>query len=137
MKKILIVGLVFGFLVGQSGALVTELVGGVRDGLAVGLQLEDAAARNLTLRGGVAFNTGQQPVIGYIGGKFPLTSVGKMPLALGLGLVGYFGNDKSDVGFSLSFIFNRFFDLKPLFFEVGVDAAGKGKLLAQLGYKIY
>lgn len=136
MKKI-IVALVIAILlaVGASAAVV-EVLGGVRDGLAAGIQLESAVARNLTLRGGIEFNTGKQPIIAFLGAKFPLTYIGRMPFALGLGLVGYFG-DKSDVGASLTFVFNKFLDINPLFLEVGVDAAGKGRLVAQLGYKVY
>jgi hypothetical protein len=60
-----------------------------------------------------------------------------MPLGLGIGLVGYFGNNKNEVGLSLSFIFGNFLDFKPLFLELGIDAVTRGRLLAQLGYKIY
>jgi hypothetical protein len=137
MKRILIglVGLVF--IASASLAAVPEIVGGVRDGLAVGLQLESAVARNLTVRGAVEFDTGKQPVILAVGGKIPLTSIGRMPLALGLGFVGYFGNAKNDVGFSLTFIINQILDIQPLFLELGVDVAGAGRPVVQFGYKIY
>lgn len=124
-------------LCSSSYAAVPELLGGVRDGAAIGLQLEDRVARNLSLRGCIEFNSGRQPIIACLGGKFPLTSIGQMSLSLGLGLVGYFGNNKNDFGVSLTFIFNRFLDIKPLFLELGIDAAGPGRLLAQLGYKIF
>jgi hypothetical protein len=138
MKRIIVVGVLFLVLGCQLVyAAVPEIIGGIRDGLAVGLQLEAAVARNLTLRGGVEFDTGKQPVIAFLGGKFPLTSIGRMPLSLGLGFVGYFGDRHTDPGFSLTFIFNRFLDLQPLFLEVGVDVAEHGRLVAQLGYKIY
>jgi hypothetical protein len=118
-------------------AAVTEIVGGVRDGLAVGLQLEAGVARNLTARGAIVFNSTNQPLTGLLGVKLPLASMGRMPLSLGLGLVGYFGNNHTDVGFSLTFILNRMLDLEPLFLEVGIDAAGKGRPVVQLGYKVY
>jgi len=137
MKNWLLVCLVVGLLASSVSAAVPEIVGGVRDGLAIGLQLESSVARNLTIRGGIEFDSGSQPVVAFLGGKIPLTSLGRMPLALGLGLVGYFGNNKNDVGFSLSFIFNRFLDIQPLFLELGVDVAGHGRPLAQFGYKVY
>ncbi|MFH1387662.1 MAG: hypothetical protein ABIH50_08350 [bacterium] len=137
MKRGILVGLLVSVLVGNAFAAVTEIVGGVRDGAALGIQLESSVAKNLTIRGGIEFDSGKQPFIGFLGLKFPLTSIGRMPLALGLGAVGYFGNNKTEAGVSLSFIFNRFLDINPLFLELGVDAAGTGKLLAQLGYKIY
>lgn len=137
MKKILVIGCLLLVVAGASLAAVPEIVGGIRDGAAIGLQLEDGVARNFTLRGAIEFNSGKQPFIALLGGKIPLTSLGTMPLSLGLGFVGYFGNNKNDVGLSLSFIFARLFDIQPLFLELGIDAAGPGRLLAQLGYKIY
>jgi len=136
MKKSLLVGLLVSLLVSTSFAAVPEIVGGVRNGLAIGIQLEDGVARNLTLRGGIEFDTGKQPIIASLGGKIPLTGIGRMPLSLGLGFVGYFG-DKSDFGASLTFIFSKFLDITPLFFEFGVDVADSGRLVAQLGYKIF
>ncbi|MDD5593113.1 MAG: hypothetical protein PHG97_00050 [Candidatus Margulisbacteria bacterium] len=137
MKKVMIGVLFVGLLMGCSQAAVPEIVGGVRDGLAIGLQLEAGVARNLTARGAIEFNSGNQPVCALIGGKIPLTAIGRMPLGLGLGLVGYFGNNKNDVGFSLTFILNRMLDVEPLFLEFGVDVAGKGRPVCQFGYKIY
>lgn len=141
MKKLLIgamvVSLLGGLVVGTAAAAVPEIVGGIRDGVAIGMQLESGVAKNLTIRGGLEFDSGNQPVIGFFGGKIPLTSIGRMPLGLGLGLVGYFGNNKNDVGVSFSFIFSRFLDVTPLNLELGVDVAGQGKLQAQLSYKIY
>ncbi|MFA4843380.1 MAG: hypothetical protein WC632_00320 [Candidatus Margulisiibacteriota bacterium] len=137
MKKLLVVSCLLLVVSSVACAAVPEIVGGVRDGLAIGLQLESSVARNLTIRGGIEFDSGSQPVVAFLGGKIPLTSLGRMPLALGLGLVGYFGNNKNDVGFSLSFVFARFLDIEPLFLEVGVDVAGHGRPLAQLGYKVY
>jgi hypothetical protein len=137
MKKLVLGMLLVGLLAVSAQAAVTEIVGGARDGLAVGLQLESGIARNLTVRGGLEFNTGAQPIIGSVGVKFPLSSLGRMPLALGLGLVGYFGNNHNEVGLSLTFIFNRFLDIEPLFLEAGIDAVGHGRAVVQLGYKVY
>jgi hypothetical protein len=137
MKKTLVVGCLLLVVSSSVWAATTEIVGGIRDGAALGLQLESAAARNLTVRGGIEFCTGKQPVIAFLGGKIPLTSLGRMPLALGIGFVGYFGSNKTDAGVSLTFIFNRFLEITPLFLEVGVDVAGQGRLVAQLGYKVY
>jgi hypothetical protein len=137
MKKLAVVGCLLLVVSSASFAAMPEIVGGIRDGAAIGMQLESGVARNLTLRGGLEFNSGTQPFIAYFGGKIPLTGIGRMPLALGLGLAGYFGNSKTDVGLTLSFIFGNFFDIKPLFLELGIDAVGHGRLLAQLGYKIY
>ena len=133
----MVVGLLGALLVGGSFAATPEIIGGIRDGAAIGLQLEDGVARNMTLRGAIEFDSGKQPIIAMLGGKIPLTYIGHMPLALGLGFVGYFGDGKTDAGVALSFIFARFFDIQPLFFELGIDVAGQGRLQAQLGYKIF
>jgi len=137
MKRLLVVSCLLLMVSSASLAAVPEIVGGVRDGLAIGLQLESGVAKNLTVRGGIEFNSGKQPVVAFLGGKIPLTSLGRMPLALGLGLVGYFGDNHTDAGFSLSFVFARFLDVEPLFLELGVDVAGHGRPMAQFGYKVY
>jgi hypothetical protein len=137
MKKLAVVSCLLLVVSSMASAAVPEIVGGIRGGAALGMQLESSVAKNLTIRGGLEFNSGSQPFIAFLGGKIPLTGIGRMPLGLGLGFVGYFGNNKSDLGISLSFIFGNFLDINPLFLELGIDAAGSGKLLAQLGYKIY
>jgi len=137
MKRLAVVSCLLLVVSSLAYAAVPEIVGGVRDGLAVGLQLEAGVARNLTARGAIEFSSGKQPVIGLLGVKIPLTGIGRMPLGLGLGLVGYFGNSKTDVGFSLTFVLNRMLDIEPLFLEFGVDVAGSGRAVCQLGYKIY
>ena len=138
MKKVMIAAMVLALMAGSSMAAVPSVVGGIRDGLAAGFFMDQGVAKNVALRGGLEFNTGNQPIILAFGGKFHLTYIGRsVPLALGAGFVGYFGNNHSDAGFSLTFIFGNLFDVQPMFFEVGVDAAGPGKLVAQLGYKIY
>ena len=139
MKKILVaVVLLFGLSIQSVYALQPAIIGGVRDGLAIGLMADDQAGRNFGLRIGLEANTGYQPVIFFFGGKFYLTSLGRgIPLSLGLGLVSYFGRHNADLGFSVSFIFNNLFHRLPLFFEVGVDVVDTGRLQAQFGYKLY
>jgi len=138
MKRVGLVLAVF-MLIGNSVlAMQPEVVGGIRDGLALGMMLEDGIAKNVAIRGGIEANTGKQPLILFFGGKFYLTNIGrKIPLSFGLGFVGYTGNKGTDAGLSVSFIFDRLFEINPLFFEVGVDVAGPGRLQAQVGYKIY
>ncbi|MGB9613769.1 MAG: hypothetical protein ACPL4K_06335, partial [Candidatus Margulisiibacteriota bacterium] len=129
--------ILFVLMVLPASAAVMEIVGGIRNGAAAGLQLESPVAKNLTIRGAIESNTSNQPIFGLLGLKMPLTSLGRMPLGLGLGFVLYQGENKSSPGFSLTFIFNRFLDINPLFLELGVDVVGSGRLVAQLGYKVY
>jgi hypothetical protein len=138
MKKILLIGLLAAVLLCQS-VLAAQLsfIGGIRDGLAVGIMADQSVAHNLGLRYGLEADTGHQPVIAFVGGKFYLTSLQRqMPLSLGLGLVGYFGNGNSAAGLSISAIIERAFNLPQLFIETGIDVVGQGRLQLQLGYKI-
>ena len=136
MRKLLVI-LALLLLSSSAFAFQPEVVGGIRGGVAVGFMGESSIARNADIRFAVEASTNSNPVILLMGGKFYLTTIGRaVPLSLGAGLVGYVGN-KSDVGVSLSFIFDNMFDVKPLFFEFGVDVAGSGKILAQAGYKLY
>jgi hypothetical protein len=138
MKRFFLLLVLSVVMVQVAGAAQLELIGGIRDGLAFGIMAEQNVARNLGLRYGIEADTGKQPVIGFIGGKFYLTDFERaMPLSLGVGFVGYFGGQHTDAGVSLSLIINRAFNLKPLFIEAGVDVAGSGRLQLQVGYKIY
>ena len=139
MKKILLIGCIAVLLLAEGAlAMQPAIIGGIRDGLAVGFMGDQQVGRNFGLRIGLEADTGSQPIIFFFGGKFYLANIGRrMPMSLGVSLVSYFGNRNADIGLGLSFIFNNLFDLKPLFFEVGVDAVGRGKLQAQFGYKLY
>ena len=117
-------------------AFQPSVLGGVRGGLALGMMVEAGALKNAVFRMGLEASTANNPIILFLGGKFYLTSIGRrIPMSLGLGLVGYAGKS-SEFGLALSFIFDRAFDIKPLFIEAGVDVVGSGKLQAQVGYKL-
>jgi hypothetical protein len=139
MKKVLLLSLVAVVLMCQTVcAAQLSLIGGIRDGLAIGIMADQSVAHNLGLRYGLEADTGNQPIIAFLGGKFYLTSLQKqMPLSLGLGLVGYLGNGKSTPGLSISMIIERAFNLPQLFIETGVDVVDQGRFQLQLGYKIY
>jgi hypothetical protein len=110
-------------------AFSPAVIGGVRDGLALGIMADEGVAKNVGLRFGVEADTGKNPLILFFGGKFYLMNVGKRyPMSLGLGLIGYLGGSKSEAGVSISLIFDKAFDIKPLFIEAGIDVAGSGKL---------
>jgi len=145
MKKILLVGILLMVAVlGQAAFAVTPaLIGGVRDGLAIGI-MADAQTKNsnLGIRYGFEANTGGNPIILFFGGKFFLTNIeAKTPLSLGLGLIGYLGASSSgdykdsNLGISVSAIFDRPFGIEPMFIETGIDIAGTGRLQLQAGYR--
>lgn len=111
------------------------VIGGIRDGAALGLMLESGSNDNARLRLGFEANTGNTPGILFIGGKWLLTSIySRYPMFFSGGLVGYLGNNNSDAGPYVSLIFERLFDVVPLFLEVGVDVVRSGKLQFQAGY---
>ena len=74
-------------------------------------------------------------MIAFAGGKFALSSMGRMPLSLGLGIVGYFGNNDTKAGLALSFVFDNVFGRPPMFVEAGIDIVDPAKIQVQLGYK--
>lgn len=135
MKKMIVLLVAGVILSSASFALQPALVGGIRDGAAMGLLLQEYLGGGAALRFGMEANTGQNPMIAFVGGKFSLTSVGRMPLSLGLGLVGYFGNSDTKSGLALSFIFDNVFGRSPMFIEAGIDVVNPAKLQCQLGYK--
>lgn len=137
MKIIIVVSCLL-FVVSCSAlAMQPAVVGGVRDGLAVGIMGRESVARNVALQFGLEANTGTQPIIVFINGKFYLTNVGRTPMSFCAGAVAYTGKDKTDAGLSLTLIFDRMFNISPLFLEAGVDVANKARLVLQLGYRIY
>ena len=137
MKNIIAVLILSVVLAGSAFALTPSIIGGIRDGLALGMMIEGPLARNVGFRAGAEGNTGKQPLVAFAGGKFYLGNLGYSSFSFGLGAVIYAGNNHTDVGVSVSAIFNNLMRVKPLFLEVGIDVAGSGRLQAQLGYKLY
>ncbi|MBN2057424.1 MAG: hypothetical protein JW782_01325 [Candidatus Saganbacteria bacterium] len=137
MKKLILSVLALSVLVSSCFAMTPAVIGGIRDGLAIGLMADNPIAKNVALRFGIEANSGNQPLVAFFGGKFYLGAAGSMPLSLGLHGVAYSGNNNTDIGFGLSAIFDRAFGVKPMFMEIGVDVASKARLQFQLGYKIY
>ena len=139
MKKLLVVSCMLLVVSCSTWAMQPEINGGIRDGMAIGIMADAPVARNVGIRFGLEANTGRQPVMLFFGGKFYLTNLGRSPMYLGLHGVGYTGGSggNTDVGFGLSAIINRAFNVNPMFVEFGIDVASTARLLAQVGYKIY
>ncbi len=138
MKKVVLGCFLIALLYGSAQAAQLSVLGGVRDGLAIGIMGDQSVARNVGLRYGVEADTGNQPVIAFLGGKFYLTNVARqLPLSLGAGVVAYVGQGKTTAGLSLSLIIERAFNLPQLFIETGIDACDQGRFQLQLGYEIY
>ncbi|MFA5105250.1 MAG: hypothetical protein WC527_08785 [Candidatus Margulisiibacteriota bacterium] len=137
MKKNLIVAvaLLVIFLGSQCLAFRPAVIGGIRDGAALGFIFERTSTSRTSLRLGIEANTGNTPVILFAGGKWFLSNIqGGYPMYLSGGLVGYLGNNRSNAGPYISIVFERLLEITPLFLEVGIDVAGSGKLQLQVGY---
>ncbi|MEA3493826.1 MAG: hypothetical protein U9R38_05515 [Candidatus Margulisiibacteriota bacterium] len=137
MRKLVLVAVSVAIFASSAFAFMPAIIGGYRDGLAVGIQGSSSIARNVALRLGVEATGGNAPLIAFIGGKFYLGAMGRMPMSLGLSGVMYSGNSSSKFGFGLSAIFDRAFGVRPMFLEVGVDVVDAARAQIQLGYKIY
>ena len=136
MKKMIVSAVALIVLLGSSCfAFQPSIIGGIRDGLALGLMLESGPTDGATLRMGLEADTSNAPGIVFVGGKWPLRDVsGRFPMSLGGGLVGYMGNNSSQAGPYISVIFDRFLDVSPLSLEFGIDIVNYGRLQCQLGY---
>ncbi len=137
MKKLLVLFVLTVIVAGSALAMVPEVIGGIRDGLAIGIMAENPVAKGVTFRFGAEANTGKQPIILFAGGKFYMSSFGSSPMYLGAGAVAYNGDSKTDFGVALSLVFNRAFGVDPMFVECGIDFANTARVQAQLGYKLY
>jgi hypothetical protein len=138
MKKTMIFSAALVILLFGSScfAFQPSIIGGIRDGIALGLMLESGPANGATLRMGLEANTSNVPGIVFVGGKWPLRNVsGRFPMSLSGGLVGYLGNNSSQAGPYISVIFDRFLDVSPLSLEFGIDVVNFGRLQCQLGYQ--
>ena len=137
MRKLVLILVSVVIFVSNAFAFTPAIIGGYRDGLAIGIMGSSSIARNVALRLGVEATGGDAPLIAFIGGKFYLGGMGRMPMSLGLSGVMYSGNSNSTFGFGISAIFDRAFGVRPMFLEVGVDVVDTARAQIQLGYKIY
>jgi len=118
----------------KSFAARSAVIGGIRDGLALGLVMESDFSSGAKLRFGFEANTSNTPGIVFVGGKWFLRDMeNRFPMFLSGGLVGYLG-DHTEAGPYISIIFERFLDVTPLFFEFGIDVVKSGRLQCQIGY---
>ncbi len=137
MRRLVLVAVSVMLFVSSAFAFQPAIIGGVRDGLAIGIMGSSSIARNVALRVGLEATTGSAPIMAFLGGKFYLGAMGRMPLSLGLSAVAYAGSSSSEFGFGISAILDRAFGVRPMFLEAGIDIASSAKAQIQVGYKIY
>lgn len=132
------------FLIGQSAwASHTAIIGGLRSGLAFGMETKKDFNERFSGRFGVEATTGEDlsllgdnPYVMFIEGRLHLFDFGRAPMSAGLGLIGNYGN-QTEYGGSLSLIFENIYDQEHLFLEAGIDYTSHGHLHLQVGYKIF
>jgi hypothetical protein len=135
-RNILIVSALAVLMLGSSCLAYTpSVIGGVRDGTALGIVLESGMTERSMVRLGFEADTSSTPGIFFVGGKWFVSDLNnsKYPMYISGGLVSYLGNN-TEVGPFVSLIFERFMDVSPLYFEIGVDSVKSGRLQFQLGY---
>lgn len=135
-KNIIIVSAISILLMGSLGVAYTpSVIGGVRDGAALGIVLEHGLTNRAAVRLGLEVNTSDSHGIFFLGGKWLVADVnnGRYPMYISGGIIGSLGNT-SEIGPYVSLIFERFLDITPLYFEVGVDSIKTGRLQFQAGY---
>jgi hypothetical protein len=137
MRKLLLVSVSVMLLASSVLAFQPAIEGGYRDGMAIGLIGKSPVARNVALQIGVEATSGKQPLVGFLGGKFYLSNMGRMPLSFGLAGVAYSGDAGSEFGVGLSAILDRAFGVRPMFVEFGVDVVGEARAQLQVGYRLY
>ena len=145
MKRLTILLIVWGLFTQPAWAYHTAIIGGLRDGLALGMLVEQhLIGEKLTARYGLEGSTGDDftfsgdnPFQLSGGLKFQLGKIGRgLPFWGTAGLILYSGNNPL-TGFSLSFIIEEMFNTKPLFVEMGADLMPNyAHIQAQIGYRI-
>jgi hypothetical protein len=144
MKRIISLAFVMLFC-GSSWAYHSSIIGGMRDGLALGMKVEEISLGSVSLNFDVQATSGEDlsfagdnPFVLSGAAKFDFAEIGprKIPTSLELGLVGYFGN-RTEQGTYLAMIFDKIYGVDPLSLEMGFDYFGDhGHVTLQLGYDI-
>jgi len=143
MKKFnfVLVGL---FLLTQmSWAARIDMVGGLRDGMALGIQSKQPLNNKWFWRYGVEASTGEDlsfyninPFILFAGVSVPVMQLGWSPTELGINLIAENGA-LTEFGGGLSLIMNNIYNNKALSLELGIDYVRyHAHLLAQVGYAL-
>lgn len=127
----------------SAWATHTALVGGLRDGMALGIRAEKDFDQYLSFRYGFAATTGtdlslggDNPFLFYGGFDRYLFAVNQYPISFGLGAVAYTGLS-SQVGPYFNVIVDNLGADKKMFLSVGVDFIDRGYLQLQVGYKYW
>lgn len=136
MRKLVAMVLCLLLLSSVAFAVDIAIITGMRDGLAIGITIDQETGEAIAARYGIELSDGAKPVIAFIGGKTFLTEVQSIyPLYISGGLVGYVGDGDTKVGLSLSVILDEVFGIDLLSIETGIDAlADDSKIQIQAIY---
>lgn len=137
MKSLVVMAVAFVIFLSGSAcwAFQSALITGIRQGAALGIMFESGRNQKPQLR--LGFESDVPATISsivFIGGKWFLGYQGKnSPVYFSLGLAGFLGADPQ-VGPYVSYIYDRFLDVEPLFLEFGVDLVSTVVLQFRAGY---
>ena len=128
MRKIILVLAVFFLFASSCLADGAVVYGGLREGLALGLGMENKITERMTIRYGFGASVsanpstmGTNPFMAYAGIKYPLfISFGYCPTSLGLGVAADFGT-QTQAGGSCSIIFDNIYNQEKYYLEIGAD----------------
>jgi hypothetical protein len=142
MKKILTL-LLFLFLAGSVWAAHSSIIGGFRNGLAFGLQVEqkftDRWEGNFAMETTTGLDMGilgDNPFILFGGLKYYLGSLTKSPASLCFGVIGDYGN-RTTYGTYASLTIENLYNDPALFLDLGADFySGRTNGVVQLGYRL-
>lgn len=139
MKKFVVMLLCVFLLSSVALAVDIAVMSGLRNGLTLGILVDQETGNAIGARYGIELSNGSKPVIAFLGGKAFLTEVQDIyPLHVGGGVIGYFGDGESRIGVSVGVILDEVFGIDLLSIETGIDAlANDSKIQVQAIYEIH
>ena len=137
LKKVILCAMIFIGISSMSAFAVDRNVHfGVRDGVMIGLGVEDELVEYFDYRLLAGVKTGENPLIVSLSGKFYAFDLFRRKINMGLGVVFDFGQ-KSKAGGTISLIADKVFGPKNLFnLEFGFDVKDSSSLFISLSHPI-
>ncbi|MFA5114192.1 MAG: hypothetical protein WC529_07860 [Candidatus Margulisiibacteriota bacterium] len=143
MKRTIVSALLLLALCGSAFANHTSIIGGFRDGLAFGIQVEQKLVGKW--EGNFAMETttgedmtfvGDNPFTLFAGLKYELGQLALSPAFLCFGAIGNYGINTEYGGYA-SLTFENIYQNPALYLDLGMDMfSGHGHAFAQLGYRL-
>jgi hypothetical protein len=122
----------------------TSIIGGFRDGMALGMRVDYHLNDRFILHSGLEASTGEDftadgdnPLVLFAGGRTPIGKFGWSPVFWGLEGVGNFGVN-TELGFSTYLVWENLYQQEPLYLQAGLDNFSRhSHVIVQLGYTLF